>query len=669
VRSLPSPPWRPLPVLPLPSSAPARALILGSAGFSVGVLGHTAIASITALDWTYHALYLGIAIAAVTGGIMAGVVATAMSGVFSIVWQELLWPAGQGEPIVRLGLFVLTGLAVSMLAGRLRTERQRAVARGERYQRLRHAVGEMSRATSADEVVRMMLGSMPAGVAPVSGGIALWNDDHTELRFVFRRPDGSEPPEWHERRMSADAPYPVPATARDGVVRWFPSHESLLAAFPKMAEMNRSPGASAALVLPLVRDDVPVGSAWLSFPEGEPGDADDRSYLAALAGHAAQALERARLFEAERDARVRAEAAEAAAAQSAATAGAVVAATSEAVLVFDEADRVVLRNPAAERLLGDTVTGTLGELLDEFRTGSGGIASPGDLAAGGVLRLGVAGPWLEPRLTRVGDGTGAVLELRDVTALRETAAAHDAFLGVLSHELRTPVTSIYGLAQYLDRPGPPERALELAVDIRLEADRLKRLVDDLLVLSRVERDRLETGEEPVLLQRLLPRVVEAERRRSPDPRYVVLLPSDLPPVLGDETYVEQVVRNLVANAAKYGPTNGEIRLVGSADEEGVIIRVLDDGPGFPEDDADHLFDLFYRAAPTARTVSGAGIGLFVTRQLLATMGGSITARRRPEGGAEFQFTLRRVEAGHAISEPPPELATLAGGHTTLSASR
>ena len=112
--------------------------------------------------------------------------------------------------------------------------------------------------------------------------------------------------------------------------------------------------------------------------------------------------------------------------------------------------------------------------------------------------------------------------MRDVTAARNARAVRDAFLGVLSHELRTPVTAIYGNSEILARKSaadmPEERRREVYDDIRSEADRLYRLVENLLVLVRVERQGLTIDAEPVLLQRLIPRVVESEATRWPERR-------------------------------------------------------------------------------------------------------------------------------------------------------
>jgi two-component system sensor histidine kinase KdpD len=239
-------------------------------------------------------------------------------------------------------------------------------------------------------------------------------------------------------------------------------------------------------------------------------------------------------------------------------------------------------------------------------------------------------------------GAGTILVLRDVTASRNARAIRDAFLGVLSHELRTPVTTIYGSSELLSRKSAEtlsdERKREVYEDIRSEADRLYRIVENLLVISRVERQGLTVETEPVLIQRLIPRVVESEASRWPKASWKTDLPANLPPVAAEETYIEQVLRNLLSNAAKYGG-DGSVTVTAHNAGSMVAVKVIDAGPGFPADEAGRLFDLFYRSPTVIRRAAGAGIGLFVSRQLVDAMGGSMSARNRPEGGAEFTFEL------------------------------
>ncbi len=195
------------------------------------------------------------------------------------------------------------------------------------------------------------------------------------------------------------------------------------------------------------------------------------------------------------------------------------------------------------------------------------------------------------------------------------------------------------------------------------------MIEDLLVLSRAERGSLEVSDEPVLIQRVVGRVITDIKRRQPGLVVELALPSDLPPVRGELSYVEQVLRNLVGNAAKYGPPAGPIRIAGTAIDGFAEIRVLDAGPGISPDDAERVFELFYRSRETAARVSGAGIGLFVCRQLVELMGGRIWSRQRATGGAEFGFTPAARDRRRARGIEPGRLIDSAGLISALISAR
>ncbi len=226
---------------------------------------------------------------------------------------------------------------------------------------------------------------------------------------------------------------------------------------------------------------------------------------------------------------------------------------------------------------------------------------------------------------------------------RRAGAFREAFLDVISHELRTPITTILGLTQILSRPGrvanPAEQA-GLIADISDESERLHRLVEDLLVLTKAERGEFAIEAEPLELRRLLARVVEREAGRLPGLSISAEIPRDLPVVAGEDVYVEQIVRNILGNAAKYTPIGTKVVVRATEEGDAVAIRVLDSGPGIDAETATRAFELFYRDETSARSVAGSGIGLFVCASLVEAMGGRIWARRRPEGGSEFGFTLK-----------------------------
>jgi signal transduction histidine kinase len=225
---------------------------------------------------------------------------------------------------------------------------------------------------------------------------------------------------------------------------------------------------------------------------------------------------------------------------------------------------------------------------------------------------------------------------------QRSTALREAFVGVISHELRTPITTIYGLARVLRQRGEgldPAARAEAIADIEAESDRLYRLVEDLLVLSRAEGGRVEIEPEPINLARLVGRIVEAETLRVPDRSFVISAPAGLPLIEAEATYVEQVVRNLLTNAAKYSEPPETIEVVVSVEADDVVVRVLDRGIGVDAETADHAFELFFRTKAASRAASGAGIGLFVCRQLVDAMGGRTWMLPRAGGGTEVGFRL------------------------------
>jgi signal transduction histidine kinase len=282
---------------------------------------------------------------------------------------------------------------------------------------------------------------------------------------------------------------------------------------------------------------------------------------------------------------------------------------------------------------------------------------------GGVLMVGwaVSGAVdarVRELLSAMADQGSQALERANLHAReREAQQLQEAFISVISHELRTPITTILAGSRLLRRQlDDTTTAGELAADVEAEADRLFRIVEDLLVLSRLERRNLSIAQEPVHLVHLIERVIASEARRWPTHAFV--LPEKVPPrlvgvVRGEETYIEQVLRNLLANAAKYSPTGSTVEVKVDNDGDGVAVRVLDDGPGIARAEVEQLFSLFYRSPATAASAAGAGIGLFVSRQLVDAMGGRMWARPRRRGGSEFGFSLAAYPYDEEESAPPP----------------
>ena len=295
---------------------------------------------------------------------------------------------------------------------------------------------------------------------------------------------------------------------------------------------------------------------------------------------------------------------------------------------------VVLANDALTVLTEGPVT-TRDELERRLRT----ALVPGEVQVPGTGRR------LKLAVDDV-DGS-ALVKVRDVTTEREAMEAQEVFVGVMSHELRTPVTTILGLAHLLGRPqGDADRAREFAAEIADEAERMGALIEDLLVLSRSRGNSVPFEPEPVLVQHAITAVIAAEAARHPHLTFAADIARDLPPVDGDRTFVTQVLRNIIGNAAKYSVgSRSTVSVTARVSGRAVEVVVRDEGPGFEPGEEDRLFEVFFRSERTAQARAGSGIGLYVSKVLVEAMHGRIWARLRPEGGAEFGFELPVVAIG------------------------
>jgi PAS domain S-box-containing protein len=332
---------------------------------------------------------------------------------------------------------------------------------------------------------------------------------------------------------------------------------------------------------------------------------------------------------------------------------AVIRAMGDGVIVCGAEGRILLANPSAREMFAGISVNSYAEVLAELHDPDG-IAPPLGVHGGPIVLRTRREPerWIEVATYPVADRSTqseprdeTILVVRDVTEQRQREAVRETFIGVLSHELRTPITTIFGGTRLLSRDdnGLDEATRrEIFGDVADEAERLKRLVEDVVALSRFGESDADLGREPVLLQRVVPGVVASEEERWPGVTFAVTIIAGLPTVMADPTYLEQIVRNLLTNAAKYGGAGARIEVSVELDEvaDEVVVRVIDDGPGIEPSEAERLFDLFYRSPTTASATAGAGIGLFVCARLVRAMGGRIWASARPSGGAEFGFALR-----------------------------
>ncbi len=232
-------------------------------------------------------------------------------------------------------------------------------------------------------------------------------------------------------------------------------------------------------------------------------------------------------------------------------------------------------------------------------------------------------------------------QAREAEVLRATEKLQSALLNSISHDLRTPLASITGAVSSLRDPEVQlEDAArnELISDIAGEADRLNRLVGNLLDMSRVEAGALRVTREAGDIAEVIGAAFEQRQVQLQGRPVNVSVPDALPPVLMSEPLIVQVMVNLLDNALKYSSEGTPIDVSAYAEGDRVIVEVADRGIGFPAGDERRLFDKFYRVQQPGR-VRGTGLGLAIAKGIIEAHHGTISAAHRPGGGSVFGFTL------------------------------
>jgi two-component system phosphate regulon sensor histidine kinase PhoR len=254
-------------------------------------------------------------------------------------------------------------------------------------------------------------------------------------------------------------------------------------------------------------------------------------------------------------------------------------------------------------------------------------------------------------------GVGAVAVLVDVTKARTLDRAKDEFLALSAHELKGPLTSIRGFAQLLRRgtkqaPNGVERRTDMqwVEKIETQADRLGRLIEELTDAARADLGKFDLKVREVPLGALLRRVAEAQQVTTAKHRIIVEAPATGLFVQGDETRLEQVFSNLVANAIKYSPGGGDVTIAvlgqeGQKTDPFVEVAIRDQGQGIVSSDLDRIFTRFTRA-DTVRGVQGLGLGLYIARAIIEVHGGTIRAES-PGVGQGSTFVVRLPREGRS----------------------
>lgn len=250
---------------------------------------------------------------------------------------------------------------------------------------------------------------------------------------------------------------------------------------------------------------------------------------------------------------------------------------------------------------------------------------------------------VDPLLGTHGEVTGVIHTFRDITLRKEMDRLKEEFIGLVSHELRNPLTVIIGALQTAlseeDRL-PREEVRHLIIDAAEEAHSLSDMVGNMLDLARAEARRLTLAPEPLDFETTALGMVAKFRARHPTREFIADLPASLPAVRADRLRLERVLHNLLHNAVKYSPGSTAIRVFARADGGELLVGVEDHGIGISPGDLAKLFEPFQRAENASQVdAEGVGLGLVVCRRVVEAHGGRIWVESAPGRGSTFRFTI------------------------------
>ncbi len=388
----------------------------------------------------------------------------------------------------------------------------------------------------------------------------------------------------------------------------------------------------------------------------------ERSLLDALASQASVKLENGRLFLEILEQRTQL--------------GDIVANTSDGIFTVSPDHRILSWNPGMARITGFAPEEATGRRVEHvLGTTLDGTAGPeaavrvialepaiGQIGDAEVVRKDGTRRWIRYTRNAVRDREGEVraevVVARDVTAELEVERAKAEFVAAVSHELRTPLTPLKGYLTSLARgaiPDSPQARQEYYEIMLNQANRLERLITDLLDVSQIESGQMSIAVESVDIGDLLDAQAFELSRQHPDRDVRFHRPARPVVVQADPFRVGQVALNLLSNALKYSPAGSPVDLELACSGSHAVVSVGDRGPGVPAPERDRVFERFHRVENgLTRTTGGTGLGLFIARRLVEGMFGRLWLEPRAGGGSTFSFSLPLVVAsGSPSNDSPP----------------
>ncbi len=372
----------------------------------------------------------------------------------------------------------------------------------------------------------------------------------------------------------------------------------------------------------------------------------DVHLLTMLGDYAAVAIEKARLFEAIQAEKGKLEA--------------ILQGIEEPVLVLDFQETLILMNPSAQQHIG-LPTQAQGQL---FRS----VVSHPELLSlidrkppiGQTVRQEITLPnrlTFQASLTAV-EGVGYVVVMQDITYLKELDRIKSEFVSIVSHDVRTPLTTIRGYVSLLPRVGPLNpRQQEFVEKVERAMQTIVELLNNLLDLSRLESG-YALSMETCSLAEILNEATQIIRPQAEEKKHTLTLelPPNLPLIQGDPRRLEQVFLNLLSNAVKYTPPGGRITLRAREQEGYIAVQVSDTGVGIPPADLPHIFSKFYRVRREGEGAEGTGLGLAIVKSIVERHGGRVWAESEVGKGSTFTVLLPR----HPIHPTLPSMPRVRG---------
>jgi len=474
-----------------------------------------------------------------------------------------------------------------------------------------------------------------------AGMIVLW--DHEEKRLIEGATYGLDPTGVEQLRPLLKEAVPDLATSRQSF-----DLLSHLAPGVHVPATTTDRMQDPIIALPLQITGKMIGLMCVLRPlEAKPfGDRDQR-VLSAFAEQAAFSVQNARLVQQLDEERCKVES--------------ILASSADGIMTIDQERRIITFNAAMERLTGWNKNATVGRYCFEVlrlrddrgkdlcqakcpivRGDNGTCNLDGTIVAknGEEVDVGMSYSLLRSSSGRL---LTSVVNIRDISRLRQIDETRSRLLATITHELQTPISIIKAYASTLTRPDAEwsqQTIMDKLQAIEQESDRLGKLVSNILYISKFEAGVLSSNKLLVDLRKEASKVARRLAARTQIHEFVIDFPPGFPAVLADPEKLEEVLTNLLDNTIKFSPNGGTVTIKGEVSESEVLWSPFDEGLGIPLCDQERVFEQFYRVEDSlAKQIQGVGLGLHICRAIIEAHGGRIWVESQLRKGSRFAFTL------------------------------